>query len=550
MIRKTVIILLMSLSLVSVFASNMHLYDYDDKDYVMVDKIARFSGVIGPSSSTPVTSSELAIVLDRVDPSLLDGYYKHEYDRLKEKFSALNDTFSSEYELFFAPQVYLTRDQETIKPKDYFIPFENREPAGYGSASFSFGSNLFLEASLEAINNSVIKGREGIPYTSFDFIASNRAQDGEWNVVSTDNPIQLFGEVPSLARGAIGNDFFSIVIGRSHHRMGSGYSGNMVVGDNWRFQEIAKFTASSNPFTYTMDFTHFDSQDNNGQIGKSRFSGDQVLRLIHRFDFNVLNRVRIIANLGFLMYTDNISDMRLFTPLFLVHNWYNFREGEVITPGDEANNIMSAEIEWMIIPSLKTTMQLVVDQWKMFWEENDVPDAFGLMFNISYLDAIKAGDIDYYLEGVYTAPNLYLNTKNDSDGNKNCNYDFALGYFRRDTGGDIEWSGHKFGPNALGIIFGTNVDLYDYNLSVDSLISYYVHGEISYEHPYIKKKIYSWQGIPEHRFDIKSEAMWDINDNIQLQAAINFGFYWNFHHKRGDFIFMPQAMIGMKWSVI
>jgi len=392
MIRKTVIILLMSLSLVSVFASNMHLYDYDDKDYVMVDKIARFSGVIGPSSSTPVTSSELAIVLDRVDPSLLDGYYKHEYDRLKEKFSALNDTFSSEYELFFAPQVYLTRDQETIKPKDYFIPFENREPAGYGSASFSFGSNLFLEASLEAINNSVIKGREGIPYTSFDFIASNRAQDGEWNVVSTDNPIQLFGEVPSLARGAIGNDFFSIVIGRSHHRMGSGYSGNMVVGDNWRFQEIAKFTASSNPFTYTMDFTHFDSQDNNGQIGKSRFSGDQVLRLIHRFDFNVLNRARIIANLGFLMYTDNISDMRLF--------------------------------------------------------------------------------------------------------------------------------------------------------------SYYVHGEISYEHPYIKKKIYSWQGVPEHRFDIKSEAMWDINDNIQLQAAINFGFYWNFHHKRGDFIFMPQAMIGMKWSVI
>ena len=141
-----------------------------------------------------------------------------------------------------------------------------------------------------------------------------------------------------------------------------------------------------------MDFTHFDAQDNNGKIEKSRFSGDQVLRLIHRFDFNVLNRARIIANLGFLMYTDNISDMRLF--------------------------------------------------------------------------------------------------------------------------------------------------------------SYYVHGEISYEHPYIKKKIYSWQGIPEHRFDIKSEAMWDINDNIQLQAAINFGFYWNFHHKRGDFIFMPQAMIGMKWSVI
>lgn len=538
----------------ALFGADLELYDYDDEDYRIVDKITQLAGVLGPSSSTPVTGSELKIALDRVDPSRLYGRYKAEYERLMDKFTADYDGYFSDAEVYIAPQVYLSANQETMNPKDYFIPFEDRLAAGYGALSFKFGENVFMESSLEAINNSVIKndGKKGLPYTSFDFVMSNHSADGKWHAISTANQVQLYGEVPSMARGVIGNKWASLIVGRSRHRMGSGYSGNMVVGDNYRFQEIAKFVAASNPFTYTMDFTHFDIQDSTGAIGKPRFSGKQLLRLVHRFDFNVENRARIVANLGFLLCTENITDMRLITPLFVVHNWYNFRESEVISDGDEANNIMSVEIDWAIAPKWKMGFQLVVDQWQMFWEEDDVPDAFGILLNASYLQTIDKGDIEYYAEGVYTAPNLYLNTKYDDDAKtqKNYNYDFALGYFRRDTTGDLEWSGHKFGPNSLGIILGANASLYDYNLEVDSSISYYAHGDIAYDENYFTTKIYGWKGTPEHRFDIKSNATWGFTKSLELIGGVNLGFYWNFHHEKGSFKFMPQGMIGLKYTIL
>lgn len=556
--RLTTIMLISLVAMLSAAALDMKLYDYNSPDYIMVDKLTRLSGVIGPSSATPVTGEELYIALQRIDASKLGGRYKAEYQRLMEKFQAPHDNFSYDNSLYFAPQLYLSVDQKTIEPSEYFIPFERRLGAGYGTLSLAFGENLFLETSLEAINNSVIIGQNGIPYTSFDFIMSNRATGDVWNVVSTANPIQLYGEVPSMARGAIGNKWFSLIAGRTHHQMGSGYSGNLVIGDNYRFQEILKLTAQSNPFTYSLDFTHFDPQvaidDQNWRINKHNFNEPQVLRLMHRLDFNIVDKARIALNLGFVMYGSNLLDMRLITPLFLVHNWYNFREGQTIFSGDESNNIMSMEVEWMALERLKLGLQIAVDQWQMFWEDDNVPDAVGLLFNVSYLDTLKHGDIEYYAEGIYTTPNFYLNTKYNQDGEgnrtRNYNYDFALGYFRRDTKGDVAWSGHKFGPNSLGVVVGAKSNFYDYNLKLDSVISFYTHGEIDFETPYFENEQFKWKGTPEHRMDVKCEGSWGFKEKLELLGGINFGFYWNYKHNRGTFKFMPQGMIGLKYTVV
>ena len=555
MSKRLALYMLVLLSAFALSAADMSLYDYNDNTYSMVDKLTRLSGVIGPSSSTPVTGEELYIALKRVNPDTLPERYKEEYERLLKKLSENHDDFKVDGTIYFAPQVYLTVDQDTIDPKNFFIPFDKRLPAAYGELSLTYGNSLFLETSLEAINNSVIQDRNGLPYTSFDFIMSNRAKDNAWYVVSTKNPIQLYGEVPSMARGALGNNWFSFIFGRSHHQMGSGYSGNMLIGDNYRFQEIAKLTAQSNPFTYTMDFTHFDQQEalnNDGgyEINKEHFDGPQVLRLVHRFDVNICNRARIALNMGFVMYGSNLADLRLITPLFAVHNWYNFREGKTIKSGDEANNILSVEAEWMVIPRLKLGLQVVVDQWQMFWENDDVPDAWGLLWNASYLQTFKQGDLEYYAEGVYTAPNLYLNTKYNSDGTRNYNYDFALGYFRRDTTGDVAWSGHNWGPNSLGVIVGAKANLYDYNLKLDSSIAFHSHGDIPYETPYFEKGIYQWIGTPEHRMDMKIEGSWGFFKGLELLGGVNFGFYWNYEHVNKSFKFMPQGMIGLKYTVI
>lgn len=546
---KIVVSLLLILMLLcqALYSSEMRLYDYDDDDYVMVDKICRIAGVLGPSSATPITSDELELALDRVDPSTLPVRYSSEWHRIKESLSS-DDTFSWDVSLFFSPQVYLTVDQYMINPNRFFIPFKDMLPFAYGDVSFSFGNNLFMEVSLEAINNSIIKGQNGIPFTSLDFIASNRAPGGEWNFVSTGNPIQLYGEVPALARGAVGNKWMNVVTGRSPHRMGLGYTGNFVVGDNYKFQEILKLSATSNYFTYSMDFTHFDIQRDGekGVIEKPRFSGPQVLRLIHRFDFNVINKLRIAANIGFTLVSENISDMRLFTPLFMVHNWYNFRESTTIYPGDEANNIMSFEFDWMLIPRLRMSMQIAVDQMQMFWEDDGVPDATGFLLNLSYLQDIKPGDIEWYGEFVFTTANLYLNTKFNESGTKNNNYDFSLGYFRRDTTGDIHWAGHDWGPDTLGGVLGAKIDLYDYNLFINPYITYRTSGEVPFDKEYITESVVTWIGTPEHSLDITLKCDWKCHRNVELLGGIDFGFYWNYEHNRGEFKFLTQSVLGMK----
>ena len=547
---NTLVLFLALLLIFSQFAysSQMKLYDYDDPDYIMVDKICRIAGVVGPSSATPITANELKIALDRVNPEILPERYRNEWYGIMESFDG-DDDFSFDISMFLSPQVYLTVDQHSIDPNRFFIPFHERLPFAEGGISFSFGDALFMEASLDAINNSVIIGQNGIPYTSFDFIGSNRAPGGDWNFVSTKNPIQLYGEIPSLARGAIGNKWMNVIAGRSRHRMGLGYTGNMVVGDNYKFQEILKLTATSNAFTYTMDFTHFDIQDEKGAIDKPRFSGPQVLRLIHRFDFNVVNKLRIAANIGFSLVSDNIMDMRLITPLFMVHNWYNFREGNVIVSGDEANNIMSFEFDWMLIPRLRLSMQFVVDQMQMFWESDGVPDATGILLNLSYLQDLKAGDVEWYGEFVFTTANLYLNDKRNSDDVKNNNYDFSLGYFRRDTTGDIHWAGHDWGPDTLGGVLGAKFDLYDYNLFLNPYITYKTSGEVDYDTPYIKDKVLLWVGTPEHSLDLVFKGNWECYNGIEILAGLDFGFHWNYQHERGVFKFLTQSMIGMKFVI-
>ncbi len=190
--KATLLVLLVLFALSSVFSGNMALYDDFDDEYIWVEKLTRLLGVIGPSTATPITQIELKLALDRVDRTLLPSRYKSEYDRLMKKFSDSPDEFSMDGNLYFVPQIYLSVDQETMNAEDYFIPFERRLPFAYGEMEFSFGNNFFAESSLEAINNSVIKGKNGFPYTSFDFMFSNRA-DGGWSGFSNEFPILVFG---------------------------------------------------------------------------------------------------------------------------------------------------------------------------------------------------------------------------------------------------------------------------------------------------------------------------------------------------------------------
>ena len=233
-------------------ASTMKLYDYDDDEYRLVQSLCRAAGVTGPSSATPVTGHELIIALERIDSA-------------------------SDFDIYLAPQVFLTVDQfgnEGIieDRNDFFLPYNQETKFAAVGAGFDFGDYVFLEVELPLANSAISKG---MTITSFDWLVSYR--DGQWQFAGNKNQPALLAEIPFLARGAVGNDWINLIVGRTEHQMGSGFTGNMIVGNNFPYQELMKLSATSNIFTYNISFTHFSPDISKSKI-RSLVSSAKILK--------------------------------------------------------------------------------------------------------------------------------------------------------------------------------------------------------------------------------------------------------------------------------
>ena len=133
----------------------------------------------------------------------------------------------------------------------------------------------------------------------------------------------------------------------------------------------------SDIFSYELSVTHFDNVETDVVSGSDRgtqLSGSHQNRVIHRFDFNIINRFRFAINIGAHFVMDSPFDLRMFNPMAIVHNWNNNSESIELHEGDESNNILSFEFEAAIIPRLTLTSQFVLDQMKLPTETDSSVD--------------------------------------------------------------------------------------------------------------------------------------------------------------------------------
>lgn len=237
--RKTwsiILFLLLAFATDLIFASStMKLYDYDDYEYRIAASLCRVAGVIGPSSATPITGHELIIALERIDSSFLSDAEKERYNHLLTKLNSAEETFQMDFDIYIAPQLFLTVDQfgnEGIinDRNDFFLPYNEETKFAGLEFAFDFGDNVFLEAELPLANSSIGKG---MTITSFDWLVSYR--NGQWQFLGNKDQPALLAEIPLLARGAFGNDWVNLIIGRTEHQMGTGFTGNMIVGNNFPY---------------------------------------------------------------------------------------------------------------------------------------------------------------------------------------------------------------------------------------------------------------------------------------------------------------------------
>lgn len=548
--RKLLTVIILLVIGVGLFAGNQKLYDAFSPEYKDVVTLCRVAGVVGPSSATPITADELKMAIERIDVNKLDSYYKALLDSVNQELKS-NDDFSFDYDLAISPQIFYSKDYEKIEQKEFFIPFNDQDPLVSFGLEFEYGDSAFFETSFELMNTSSIVDKSnndkiipGIPLSSFGFLIDYR--NNSFNTILNNCSVPVYGETPSVARGAIGGRWMNVVIGRTRQQMGSSRTANLVVGDNYLFQEAMDFSFFAKPLTYSLNLTHFDTQDSNGIVEHTRYSGPkQQIRIMHRFDVALIDSFRVALNLGNIIYTDNPFDFRYLFPVFMSHNLYNYQEYPETTSAkhDEANNIIGVEFEYIPLPRLELHVQLVVDQFKTFIEQgSSYPNAIGGMIGASYLKSFEDFGVDFWAEAIYTSPVLYLNYKT-TDGKIDYNYDWALGYWRRYTQGDLEWAGYKGGPGVKALTLGSDFDFYKKNIDLKSNITIKVSNDREYTDqlitPVSKKYLYlQWDNI----------VNWYYTEKVSIYGGLSLQGRWDLMNNTG-FRFLPQCAFGVKWSI-
>ena len=574
--RKIICSVLVLLICISTFAttSSQRLFDYDSYEYQLTKTLTASAGVLGPSSATPVTAHELVIALERIDDSRLSEGAQKRYIDLLTSLQDADDGFEMDLSMSLAPQVFLTADQNgdsgiVNNRFDFFLPYAEEEPFFSLSAKFEFGNNFFIETELPLMNEPI---KNGMVYTSFDWLISYR--DGKWQFFGSQFNPNMLSQIPFLGRGAIGNDWANLIIGRTRHRIGSGYTGNLAVSDNYPYQELLKISATSNVFTYNISFTAFDVQATledpematRPVFIKSHFGQEQQTRLIHRFDFNIVDKVRLAIGFGATFFSTSSFDFRFFAPFMIVHNYYNNDSSyEIQDPYDEANNIFTLEVEAAIVPGLTLGAQFILDQFQLSFEEAPLPNAFGVLFNLAWTEELEDSSYSIWAEAVYTSAYLYRNNKyNVVDSNKvwNYNYDWILGYYSNvSTLSYVAYSGYPTGPDTIAVALGGNYKNYEKNVEVSANLTYSLIGEnggpnglihptfvddVDVEDPVLDKKTPS--GVIWHSIKLDGSANWGFLDELQLFGGFSLQLHYNYFNDPEKDLFLPQVYIGLKWQ--
>ena len=586
--KRLAIIILISFSLFQLTANNLQqIYTTRDTVYKRVEALCSQAGVIGPSSFSPIPARALIIALDRIDTNRLSATEAEEYKELysiltEQEYLIKEDYFSMDLNAGvnlginiadYSDFNYGNTNSDIPLPdhrEDTLIPYRYEDALISTGLNMNFGDYIYLEATIDLKNKNqqMFESTLGWIYSPFipeqkKFLAGPAT---EW---------------PYRAGASIGNNYFNFILGRFPHSIGNGITGNLLVGDNFNYQEISNISLMSNFFTYNISITRFDQQEtyadnpNYTKFSKNEFDGMQQFRVLHRFDFNIVDKARFAINLATIYNSHYGFDLRFFYPFVLSHNYYNYTNSLNKQPYDEANNIMSFELEWNITKGLKATAQIAIDQFQMFWEDKtSIPAAYGILTNLKYTANLGDGNLTSWFEFVYTNPYLYLNGKRDSNDNIDYNLDYIVGY-RMHYMDDVGFSGYVYGPDSIVFSIGASYIDSDDKFEIGGNILYRIHGSkglkinasndantiidmsdaIIEQNPgeYMNNTVTPSGGwkTAEHLLKFAVYGAYNFNFTnwgiLSAYSAIGFNTYFNYNHT-SKIEFQPQLLIGAKWK--
>lgn len=539
-------------------------------------------GVLGSSGISPVSGYTLSLVLERIDKSKLSGALRDEYEYLESILTEPEVIVESSF-FAFKPDVrvnaygniadysafdwsnYYKDEPSKYHANDTLLPYRFVDPFAKVKLNFYFSPYLALEGEIFAGNNNHHLYESSLGFL-MNFYGGSFSSIGKEGSIS-NMPI----DIPYYVVLSAGAPFISFILGRVPTSLSNGVISNLIVGDNFVYQETAKLSFTSNWFTYDMVVTRFDEakerDDGYYSMSRNEFDGKQQIRVVHQFDVNIVNKVRLAAIFSTIYSSSSIFDLRFFYPFFIQHNYYNYDNNMDIKEYDEANNMMGFSLDAALYKGLTLNFQFVLDQMKTAFETNDeVPMAWGIMGNLKYSMSLRHGFLDSYFEVAYTNPYLYLNGKRYKDENHNYKYNYNLDYivgYHFEYLDDVGYSGYVYGPDSFVISLGSVFSSYDDRWEAGGNFTYRAQGSgvfgiksESMHNTLLDFSSSTLQSVMEssvadtleHMLLFKLGAKYNFDIGISLYAGVSAAVYLNYSNISGDTAFNPLLMMGLSYA--
>ncbi|MGN1190015.1 MAG: hypothetical protein ACI4SL_06445, partial [Candidatus Ornithospirochaeta sp.] len=393
---------------------------------------------------------------------------------------------------------------------------------------------------------------------------------------------RLIQNFPFDAGISLGTKGLSLIVGRGKVSLGEGFTGNTAIGNNYDYQEFMKMGFYTKNTGVNLTLTSFDSSrktidDSDNVITEpyfvqnSKFSGYRELRHSAAYEMTILDKLKLSLAFVTLLDTDTAFDFRYLNPFMILHNMYNFHDGNIL----EANNMIAVDVSWAVSRKFNIYLQITMDQYQIPGEADGYtgslgytdPNAFSGLLNFSYTDTVKNGIGRIFVEAVYTAPGMYLNQKYYGENGvtqlKNedpCwSQDYLLGYSRTESSrDDMAFSGYIYGPDAIVAAIGGEYYIPE-KIDVTARIFYMAHGEKgrgtnkdNYNFTGIDSietiNTLSPTGIVEHTFAVSAECNWTLTEYISLYGGAAYSYRWNYKNEEGRNVGNLQTAFGVKLS--
>lgn len=568
------VLLFLSMELVFSAYSGQKYYAVSSLEWKNVNDICHIAGVAGPSSNGPVTACQLSLALDRAEKEL--GEEHSLIKKGREIIGYVEPIYSDDLGYIALKgevnlEAYLQNNGEELsldafdQDNDWFIRNYRERPA-------------FISLTLE-------NGISDILYSRFVMQLKQKQFNGDY---WTDNVHFGFRETrysqnfPFDAGVSLGAKGLYLIVARGKVSLGEGFTGNTAIGDNYDYQEFMKMGFYTRNTGVNLTLTSFDSSRktiadsdnvifNPYSVQNAKFSGYRELRHSAEYEMIILDKLKLSLAMITLLDTDTAFDFRYLNPFMVLHNMYNFHDGNVL----EANNMIAVDISWAVSKKFNVYLQITMDQFQITGEADGYtnsygytdPNAFAGLFNISYTGNIGDGIIRFYLEGVYTPPGMYLNQKyygtygvTQYKNNDPCwSQDYLLGYARTESSkDDMAFAGYIYGPDAIVASIGGEYYI-PQKIDVTARVFYMAHGEKgrgsninNYNFSGIDSKetinTPSPTGIVEHTLALSAECDWTLSDFVSLYGGAAYSYRWNYRNEEGRNVGNLQTAFGVKLS--